>query len=481
MRRVPPAACLAGTVLLATGFLLGGQPAWAESTDPSGAAVVTYTSGEVSVDEAGEYTITPSSSLGIQFSRQGKPPLPGLPGVGYEGYLSLGSSPATKAGLTLELDWEPPRGILAGRRYSLNTSLSRRWPDGPGCLPEEAWEVDAVAKEKGLGAASLEAGGRTGAHLNRLAGSDYWESAAYLATRFALDGEPGGVEWIEPAWLRDFASLLTPPPEPGAEERGDLPYWYESAALPGLPPLPPPKPFATAAEPRLARLVVTTRHAQTWRTYAGNSPDSWEAGETRLNVREELTWGEVAATFTNTVKLYPADSARTYRLAEGELEVKGLIGPGRGLVATSFRQRIPWTGTSEAYRQGGVSLGYALPGTQVDWRFSGEWRQRRYETQPEDDYSRTSLEAEVSWPAVLKTGGPAASAAIAATEERPLGCTRPTEYRLRLRLRGELPVRSGQTLSAGLAWERDLSAAPGGALVSGSTETLFCLSWKWPF
>jgi hypothetical protein len=449
-----------------------------------GALLAAAGRGRAAPRPAGELTVTCTSAadaLGVEVRRRPEAPAPGLPGLGYESYFSLGAGPATKAGFTLKLDWEPLQGPFAGRRYLLNTSLSGRWPGGGGSLPEQAWEVDAGAKETGLGAASLEAGGRSGAYLNRLAGRDYREAAAYLATRFALDGEPSGLAWIEPDWLRGFASLLTPPPEPGSEERSDLPYWYEAAVFPGLPPLPPPEPTATAGEPRLSRLTVTTRHAQTWRTYAGDAANDWETGETRLEVREKRSWGEVAASYLHTVKFYPADAAKTYRLAEGELAVSGPAGPGRGRVELGFRQRFPWEGAAEAYRQVGLGLGYSLPGASVAWRFGGEWRERRYEAEPEDDYTRTTLEAEASWPAVQRAGGPAASATLATTEVRPLSGFEPSEYQLRLRLRGERPVGPGQTLSGGLAWERRFSAAPGDVLIPGATETLLRLAWKLAF
>ncbi|MDI6871280.1 MAG: hypothetical protein QME79_07980 [Bacillota bacterium] len=474
---------LGASAVLAVVLLVGAAAAGAGAAgSESGKVEVSYTYGEVLVDEEGEYTVSPSSALGVEFARRTGPRQPGGPELACEGYFSVGASPATKSGLTLGLDWQPLEGSLSGRRYSVNASLSGRWPGEAGRPPEEAWEIDAAVQERGLGAAALEAGGRAGAHLNRLTGPDYREAAAYLATRFVLDGEPCGLAWVEPEWLRGFAALFAPPPEPGAEERSDLPYWFEAAALPGLPPLPPPEVSpASSAEPRLARLTVTTRHTQTCRAYTENPSNDWEAGETRLEVRERRGRGEVAASYRNTVKFYPAGATRTYRLAEGKLEVSGPAGPGRGRAAVGFRQRFPWEGSYEAYRQHGVDLGYTLPGTAVDWRFGGEWRLRRYEAEPEKDYSFTSLQGGISWPAEAKRGGPAASVTLAATEERHPAGTRPAEYRLRLRLRGELPTGPGQTLSAGLGWERAFSLPPGGALTPGSTETLFRLVWRRSF
>lgn len=442
-----------------------------------------YTYGEVVVDEEGGYTLSPTSALGLRWAGRAGERGRGLPDFAWEGYAATGGSPLGKAGATVEAEWEPEAGLLVGRRYSLATSLAGRWPEAGGASPETSWEVDLAAHESGLGLSALEAGGRTGAHLHRLSGRDYWEAGGYLGTRFVLEGEPNAAAWLDPGWFRGFASLFAPPPEPGVEAPSDLPAWYEAISWPGLPPLPPadlPEAEAAGAPPK--RLVVTTRHTQTARAYAGAATSDWQAGETRLEVRERRPRGEVGASYTHLLKSYPADSPHGYQLDEGELEVSGPAGAGRGRAQVNFRNRSPWEGGTGGYRQLGLGLGFTRPGASAGWRFGGEWRWRRHESSPEDDYLFTGVESEVSWPADSGGApGPRASLALAGSGQRYPSGAEPTLYRLRLRLRDEAPAGPGRTVSAGLAWERSLSVAPGGAATLNPPETLLRLSWTQAF
>ncbi|HHW14503.1 MAG TPA: hypothetical protein GXX28_06185 [Firmicutes bacterium] len=466
----------AALVLLCLGGLGAGD------ASASGKISVGWSYGEVVATDEGEYTVSPASAWGLEFARR-EPLVPEGLQLDCEGFLSLGTSPAQKAGVTLGLDWRPEEGPFAGRQHKVSGSLTQRWPAESGTLPEQAWEANASLQETGLGAATLEAGGRAGAHLHRLSGRDYREVAGYLATRVVLDGEPAGFAWLDPEWVRGFTSVWTPPPEPGAEEEETLPIWYEALALSELPALPPPAAAdpASPGEPRPPRLVVSARHTQSRRTYAGADDFDWEAGETSLEVRERRRWGEVAGTYVHTLKHYPADPARTYELNEGEAEVSRHLGPGQGRAAISFRNRDPWPGGDDRYRQLGLRLSYSLPGGAVDWRWAGEGRYRRYLDQPAEDYTQATLEGEVSWPAVTRRGGPSVAAAAALTRERYPNAARPDEYRWRLRLRGEWPVGPAQSLAASLGWAREAALPLGGASTGGSTETLFRLAWRRSF
>lgn len=466
-----PPSLAAALVLLGLGALGAGDAA------ASGKISIGWSHGEVVATDDGEYTVSPASAWGVEFARR-EPLAPGGLQLGCEGFLALGTSPAQKAGATLELDWRPKEGLFAGRRYKASGSLTQRWPAQSGTLPEQAWEIDGSLQETGLGAAVLEAGGRAGTHLRRLFGRDYREAAGYLATRIVLDGEPAGFAWLDPEWVRGFAAVWAPPPEPGAEDLETLPFWYEALLLPGLPALPPPEAhLASPGEPRPPRLEVSARHTQSRRTYVGEDDSDWEAGETRLEVRERRDWGEVSGTYSHTLKHYPADPTRTYELNQGEAMLSRRCGPGRGQAALSFRNRDPWPGGEDRYRQIGLRLSYRLPGTVVNWRWTGEGRHRRYPDQPAHDYTQATLEGEVSWPAVTRRGGPRVAAAAALTQERHPQAEQPDEYRWRWRLQSEWPLGADQSLAASLGWTREVAQAAGEGSGASSAETLLRLSW----
>lgn len=436
-----------------------------------GEVEVAYSHGEVSVDEDGVITVNPSSALGIELSHRtagdGR-----SPELDFGGFLTLSGDAPAKAGVTLEAAWEP--GSAGGRRYTLAGSLAQRRSDGDSA-PEQAWKLTAAVHESGLRPSALEAGGRLEEHHNRLSGRDYRESAAYLATRVALDSAPRAFSWLEPEWFSGFAALLVPPPEPGAEDRTDLPAWYEKAALAGLPALP--ALFGTAATEAVeGRLTVSARHTQTARTYEGGPESDWEAGESSLEVTQRVGRGEVTAGYSSTLKHYPQDPEQTYRLAEGKLAAAFPAGRGRGRAAASFRNRFPWEGGSGAYRQAGLSLGCSFPGESLDWRLGGEWRRRDYLDGAGEDHATITVEGEASWAEARRARGLAATAGASFSVTTFPATGKPAEYRLRWRLRGVLPAGPDRSITAGLAWETR-AGTPGELLASGPAETLFRLSW----
>lgn len=462
---------LAGALALA----LLAQPAWA-----GGEVEVSCSYGEAVEVEDGEdgeaeYKVSPSSSLGLSLRWREAAERASRPDLGYAGYLTLTSTTPAKSGLTVDADWEPLSGPFAGRRYSFSGSLAQRWPGGSGD-PEQAWETGITVRELGLKRSAMEAGAKLGEHVQRLSGTDYREGAAYLSTRVVIDGEPAAFDWLDPEWLGGFTALLVPPPEPGSEERTDLPAWYDAGLISGLPALPPPGGDGQAGQGRPS-LSVSARHTQTTRDYRGESSSDWEAGVTRLEVAQRSLGGEVAAVYATTLKHYPIDPERTYRLHEGSLELSGPAGAGRGNAALTFRNRLPWEGGEGAYRQGGIRAGWSLPGAKRDFRLGAEWRRRDYLDGLEDDYTNATLESELSWPGVRRTGGPWGLTGLSwTTREYVIG--QPAEHRLRVRLSGELPAGRDRHLSAGFAWERTACGAVGDILRRGSIDTLLRLSWS---
>jgi hypothetical protein len=431
---------------------------------------LTYTYGEALAQEDGSYLVSPASGLGLDFYLPAGSGRVGGPECAWRGFATLGADPASKAGLTLEADWEPATDFWAGRRYSLSVSGAGRWPEGARRPPEESWELDGAIHEAGLGLSALEAGGRAALRRHRLAGRDYAEAAGYLGTRFVLQGTPVGLNWLDPDWLRDFRALLLPPPEPGSEEALDLPSWFAAATLAGPPSLPSP---GLPDGERPDRLVVETRHTQSARAYDGDGSHSWQAGETRLEVRQRRAWGEVGAGYTRTVKYYPSASSSTYQLDEGELILTGPAGAGEGRATVSLRNRQPWEAGGEAYRQYGAELGFSRSAPGQSRRWGGEWRWRRYTGASEGDYFLTRVEGEASRTAgpVKLTGGTSLSAQTYPSRVPP------DQYTLRLRLKAEVATAPDQTVTAGLAWERHLAVASGGSADLRPSETLLRLAW----
>ncbi|MGE5623853.1 MAG: hypothetical protein ACM3UP_02390 [Methanocella sp.] len=437
-----------------------------------------YTYGEVVQDDEGAYTVDPTASLGLEFSRSLSAAAGGRPALALDASATLGLNSPRRAGLTLNFDWPPMEPGSAGRRYSLSTSWAGRWPVDGSLRPEESWGAAATVHNPGLGAANLEAGGRASAHLNRLSGRDYRETSGYLATRFGAEGEGGLFAWLDPAWLGGFGALLTPPPEPGSEERLDLPAWFERMTFEGLPALPK---VAAEAEKPAPRLTVITRHTQTTRTYTGDPESNWESGVTRLEARERRGRNDVSTTYSHTLKLYPADGAKTYELDEGELEIDRALRSGRARTAVSFRRRQPWEDGGEAYQQAGLSLDWDRPSAPLTWKLAANWRGRWYSDGSDDDYALAEVEGGVSRSPETPRGS-SFSLAAAVSRKEPLSGVAPDEYRLRMRLSGEFHPIDGQTVTAGLAWERSATLAAGGSrLVPGPTETLLRLGWKRAF
>lgn len=479
-------AHLAATTLLAAAILIrlaSGPACAAEAEAGHGQLVVSYRSGEFLYDDEQTGVLAAPPALGVQYGGHVSPDAPGAARLAYEGYLAVEPSPGARGGLSLRADWSPP-ATSGERRYSVATALSTRPATSPGLPPERAWDLSAALHEGGPGGAGFEAGGQVKGYLDRLVGRDYRQASAYLGTRVTFAGilpEPGGPgglwSYLDPGWLGGFASLLRPPAEPGAEAAMDLPAWYEAAAIMRLPDLPDgtfpetDRDAGQASRAAAGRLTVTARHTETKRTYLeGEATSDWSAGESVLELRQTARGRSTTASFSDTLKQYPEDPSRTYRLQEGQLEYAWPAGAAQLQAAAGFRVRAPLAGDGEAYRQDGASLACRLPwGKAATLRVSGDWRWRRYDGDDGRDYLRTTAEAELAWQRW--------AVALSCSDRRSLGGGVTLGGRRRLALTAGVPLAAGQKLEGGLAWEQSWGAPEDGVPDVGPVSLIARVQW----